>query len=246
MQHTPSREVRVDLSAIRTNVTRLSRSGADGRQSFIADVAGDAYGHGAVQVARAALEGGAASLLVRSDTELTELRDAGIDAPCAVSLRVGSIASASLFGIGPMAEPLGLAPAMRVSARVMALKTIDAGEPVSYGYTWRAQCTTNLALVPLGYADGLPRSASNRARLSLGGADRLIVGRVAMNALVLELETDEVELDDEAVLFGDARVGGTVDSFAASLATQSAGGLRSVGVLEVTSGFGAKLERSWI
>jgi alanine racemase len=91
---------------------------------------------------------------------------------------------------------------MRVSATVMGVKTIERGDGVSYGYTFRATERTNLAMVAMGYADGLDRRAGNVASMVLGGRPRRIAGRVAMNAAVLNLGEDTVSLGDEAVLFG--------------------------------------------
>ena len=113
-------------------------------------------------------------------------------------------AGAELYGL---AEDRKLRPAMRVTALVIAIKTIEAGEGVSYGYTWRAARRTNLALVGIGYADGLDRIASNIGSLFLAGTVRPIAGRVAMNALVLDLGDDRVSLGEEAVVFGDERRG---------------------------------------
>ena len=227
------REARIDLATIRANVEALLVAGVlDG-----ADVAAGAYGHGAVEVARAATDGGAGSLVVRSPAEQLALRDAGIRVPVSISLEVGSDASAALYGLGPVAAEHGCVPAMRVSAGVMSLKTIDAGEGVSYGYTWRAPRRTNLALVPLGYADGLTRAASNLGRVLLGGALRPIVGRVAMDVIVLDLGTDIVYLGAEAVLFGPGSAGEqTADQWATAL---------GLAALDATTGIGARVPRSF-
>jgi len=143
-------------------------------------------------------------------------------------------AGAALYGL---TDDPSLRPAMRVSAVVVATKTIDAGEGVSYGLTYRATARTNLALVGIGYADGLDRSAGNTATLQLGGVPRRIVGRVAMNALVLELNEATAAVGDEAVVFGDPASGEPqVSEWAASIGRSPA---------EVTSVFGRHLPRSY-
>jgi alanine racemase len=124
---------------------------------------------------------------------------------------------------------------MRVSALVVGTKTIDAGDGVSYGHTYRAVARTNLALIGIGYADGLDRAASNVATLQLGGVQRRIAGRVAMNALVVDLGADTARIGEEAVVFGDPSRGEpSVVSWAASLGTSAA---------EVATAFGSHLPR---
>ena len=84
---------------------------------------------------------------------------------------------------------------------------------VSYGSTWRADRPTTLALIPVGYADGVPRAASNRAEVLLNGARRPVRGRIAMDQFLVDLGDDAVAPGDRAVLFGDPATGapGAVD-----------------------------------
>jgi len=222
------RVARIDVAALRHNVGRLLAPG------FAADVTGDAYGHGAVAVARAAVAAGV-ELAVRDDREERELRDAGLRGGITRVLDPGDDTAAALYGVGPAAARLGCRPVMRVSANVISVKTIDAGEAVSYGYTWRATARSNLALVPLGYADGVTRAAGNVGRVWLDGALRPIVGRVAMDVIVLNLGTDTVELGAEAVLFGDPAAA-TVDDWARPL---------GISPLEATAGISARVRRVW-
>ena len=232
MVNPPLREALIGLDAIRGNVARLVDS------CFVADVAGDGFGHGAIRVAAAAVEAGATVVGVRDAREQRALECAGIAARIVRLPDAGSAVSAAMYGIGPLARESGCIAALRVSARVMSLKTIEAGEAVSYGYTWRASVRTNLALVPLGYADGVTRAAGNIGRVLLAGAMRPIVGRVAMDVIVLDLGDDEVELGAEAVLFGGPAHGAaTADEWAAAL---------GISALEATSGIGARVARRWI
>lgn len=337
----PFREALVDLDAIRDNVATLARLVAPARAMAV--VKADAYGHGAVPVARAALAGGAAWLGVADLVEAVALRDAGIDAPILawlhdpdaafatavardVDLGVSSsaqlsaiaeaaasvgrlarvhlkidtglsrngvppgewnevvataaslqreglvevrgifshlantsaeedaaqlaafdaaIAAASAagldpevrhiastagalrlpesrydlvrvgigcygvapFGDGTTAAELGLRPAMTLRGRVAAVRRIEAGTGASYGHVWRASRPTTLALVPLGYADGVPRQASGRGEVWLAGARRPVVGRIAMDQFLVDVGDDEVAVGDEVVLFGDPATG---------------------------------------
>jgi alanine racemase len=337
----PFREAVVDLDAIRDNVATLARQVAPARTMAV--VKADAYGHGAVPVARAALAGGADWLGVADLVEAIALRDVGIDAPTLawmhdpdadfagaiehqVDLGVSSLeqlvaiadAAASVgrrarvhlkidtglsrngvapeawddvveaaarleregiigvrgvfshlantsadedaaqiaafdtalaaasaaglapevrhiastagavrrpasrydlvrlgigcygvppFGDGTTAAELGLRPAMTLRGRVAAVRRIDGGTGASYGHVWRAERATTLALVPLGYADGVPRQASGRAEVWLAGARRPVVGRIAMDQFLVDVGDDEVAVGDEVVLFGDPATG---------------------------------------
>jgi alanine racemase len=114
----------------------------------------------------------------------------------------------STYGLSPIpgAGP-ALRPAMSVHARVAMVKSVSAGAGVSYGHTYKTLKDTNLALVPLGYGDGIPRSASSRGPVWLAGKVRRIVGRVCMDQVVVDCGDDEVRPGDEAVLFGDGSQG---------------------------------------
>jgi alanine racemase len=112
----------------------------------------------------------------------------------------------SPFGAASAAE-LGLRPAMTLRGRVAAVRRVPAGKGVSYDYTYRTATETTLALVPLGYAEGIPRHASNRAPVSIGGRTFRISGRVAMDQFVVDVGDLDVQVGDEVVLFGDPATG---------------------------------------
>ena len=111
------------------------------------------------------------------------------------------------FGDGTTAAELGLRPVMTLRGRVAAVRRIAPGTGVSYGHVWRADRPTTLALVPLGYADGVPRQASGRAEVWLAGARRPVVGRIAMDQFLVAVGDDAVAVGDEVVLFGDPATG---------------------------------------
>ena len=344
----PERSAVVDLAAVRANVRRIRRAAAPAR--LMAVVKADAYGHGAVPVARAVLEAGADALGVAHVEEALELRAAGITAPLLAWLHtvdtdfraalahdvelgvsgweLGPVAEAArglrtaarihlkidtglgrngateaqwpqlvraaaqaqadglvrvvgvfthlavadepgrpetgeqlarfraavdaaraaglrpalrhaanspglfgaaalerpgdmlldmvrvgvaLYGLSPFRdrgpEELGLVPAMTLRSTVSAVKEVPAGQGVSYGLAYVTDRPTTLALVPLGYADGVPRSGT-------GGPVRILgrtypeVGRVAMDQIVVDLGEPGLSapehglLGAEAVLFG--------------------------------------------
>ncbi len=337
---TEFREAVIDLGAIRTNISRLR--GMIGTPHTMAVVKANAYGHGAVPVARAALEAGADWLGVADIGEALELRSAGITAPVlawlhdpdaafapaieadvdlglssAAQLRqvadaaraVGRVASVqvkletglsrngvhesewpdvlglaaelersgavrvrgifshlsnaspdddadaiarferglaaaataglapelvhlassaaairvpearysmvrlgiSMYGLSPFSdatsEDLGLVPAMTLRGRVAAVRRVPAGTGVSYDYTWRAPVECTLVLVPLGYADGIPRQATGNAEVRIGSLRHPVVGRIAMDQFVVNVNQNAVSIGDEVVLFGDPQLG---------------------------------------
>ena len=331
----PFRELVVDLDAVTANVARLRE--LVGTEHAMAVVKANAYGHGAVACARAALAGGADWLGVADVSEALQLRAAGIDAPvlawlhdpdedfveavaAGVDIGVSSLAqleavAAAASGAGPAyvqlkletglsrngiapehwevvfarareleqagsvvvrgifshvsnaspeddraavaayrdglaraesaglrpelthiaasaaalslpesrfgmvrlgiacyglspfgaasAAELGLRPAMTLRARVAAVRRVPAGTGVSYDYTYRTDRETTLALVPLGYAEGIPRHASSRGPVAIGGSRYRIAGRVAMDQFVVDVGDADVAVGDEVVLFGD-------------------------------------------
>ncbi|NYD66842.1 alanine racemase [Agromyces atrinae] len=336
----PRREASVDLDAIRRNVAELRRRA--GSTSAMAVVKANGYGHGAVAVARAALEGGASRLGVADLDEALALREAGISAPIlawlhdgesefrtaiasdieigvssldqldrvaadavhagdarvhikldtglsrngvaesewrrlfdrareladdgrvrvagvfshlanasdesdadqvaaferglGVAARAGvapgvrhlastagalrrpgarydlvrlgiGIYGLSPFGDGTTSADLGLSPAMTLRARVAAVRRVSAGTGASYDFIWRAETDTTLVLVPIGYADGIPRLASGRADVWIAGRRRPIVGRIAMDQFIVDVGDDTVSVGDEVVVFGDPATG---------------------------------------
>ena len=91
---------------------------------------------------------------------------------------------------------------MTVRAAVALTKRVPAGVGVSYGHTYTTDRETTLALVPVGYADGVPRAAGNRGPVLAGGARRRIAGRVCMDQFVLDVGDSPVAAGDPVVLWG--------------------------------------------
>jgi alanine racemase len=112
----------------------------------------------------------------------------------------------ALYGLDPLggADPTahGLRPAMTVRGRVLLTKRVPAGAGVSYGHTYSTDRETTLALVPVGYADGVPRAAGNVAPVLAAGAQRRIAGRVCMDQFVVDVGDDAIAAGDEVVLWG--------------------------------------------
>jgi len=111
----------------------------------------------------------------------------------------------ALYGLDPLngdAEPR-LRPAMSLRSAVVVVKRIPAGAGVMYGLTYRAATDTTVAVVPVGYVDGLPRAAGTAgAEPLVGGAARPIAGVVGMEETVIDVGDDMPSIGDEVVLFG--------------------------------------------
>lgn len=162
--------------------------------------------------------------VVAFEAALAAARDAGVDpgirhlaatqaaltTPAArydlVRVGIGAYGLAPGGGVDPAA--LGLRPAMELAAPVVAVRRVPAGTGVSYGAAYRPGRATTLALVPLGYADGVPRSASGRgAEVVIAGARHPVAGRIAMDQLVVDVGDAAVRVGDRAVLWGDPATG---------------------------------------
>ena len=100
-------------------------------------------------------------------------------------------------------EPLKVQPVMELRTTVVMIKKVKKGESISYGRTWIAGEDTNIAVLPAGYADGLPRLASGKWQVVISGRSYPLVGRFSMDQCCVNLgpETD-VNRWDEAVIFG--------------------------------------------
>jgi alanine racemase len=98
---------------------------------------------------------------------------------------------------------------MTLSAPVSMVKKITAGAGVSYGHTWIAERDTTVALIPLGYADGVFRALSGRIDVLINDRLRRNVGRICMDQFVVDLGAGPVDVaaGDEAILFGPGTSG---------------------------------------
>ena len=148
-----------------------------------------------------------------------------------------------LYGLSPSEDvpaPQGMRPVLSWKARIAQVRCLNAGEPVSYGNSWRAPDTRTVAVVPVGYADGFARSPQTWQRVLIGGWAVPIAGRVCMDQTVVDV-TDlvaagrSVAQGDEVVLIGSQQ-GATLsaEKVAARLGTNN---------YEVTSRLMARLPR---
>lgn len=127
------------------------------------------------------------------------------------------------YGINPavnLAHNVDLRAVMGVRARLAHVKRVRAGEGVSYGHSWHTDRETTLGLVPIGYADGIHRSGSNRYRLGMGGMQVAQVGTICMDQLVVDLGDLDARRGDWIHLFGGGEHGeGDANDWASTTGT---------------------------
>jgi alanine racemase len=116
-------------------------------------------------------------------------------------------AGIAVYGISPSPElgapaDFGLRPVMTLSASIALVKHVPGGHGVSYGHRYITPGATTLGLVPVGYADGIPRHASGAGPVLVDGKWRTVAGRIAMDQFVVDLGGDEPATGTRAVLFG--------------------------------------------
>ncbi|GAA1409581.1 alanine racemase [Catellatospora coxensis] len=129
----------------------------------------------------------------------------------------------AVYGLSPLDDPAvraTLRPAMTARARVLLTKRLPAGQGISYGHTYVTQRDSTVALVPLGYADGVPRHASSTGPMLLNGSRYTVAGRVCMDQFVVDVGDAEVSEGDEVILFGPGDRGEpTADDWADAVGT---------------------------
>ncbi|KQV18438.1 MULTISPECIES: alanine racemase [unclassified Kitasatospora] len=118
----------------------------------------------------------------------------------------------AMYGLSPVPEvggpaDFGLRPVMALTARLALVKHVPGGHGVSYGHHYTTSGETTLGLVPIGYADGIPRHASGTGPVQVGGKWYTAAGRVAMDQFVIDLGGDTARAGDEVRLFGNGEHG---------------------------------------
>ena len=147
------------------------------------------------------------------------------------------------YGLSPVPDlgapaDFGLRPAMTLTSTVALVKRVPAGTGVSYLHRHVTTAEATLALVPLGYADGVPRAATGTAEVLLRGRRRTIAGTVCMDQFVLDLGDDTAEAGDEVVLFGPGDDGEpTAQDWASVLGTID---------YEIVTRIGARVPRTYV
>jgi len=109
---------------------------------------------------------------------------------------------AGLFGIDPSGTSTALRPALSLTTRVVSARRVAAGTGIGYGHDHVVPTTTNTALLPLGYGDGLPRAASGRAEVLVRGRRRPLIGRFSMDMVVVDTGADRLSPGETVTVFG--------------------------------------------
>ncbi|MBL3678383.1 alanine racemase [Leucobacter chromiireducens] len=160
------------------------------------------------------------------DDAIARLRAAGVEPElCHLAASAATLSSPHLhytavrvgiaaYGLSPFADKtsaqLGLIPAMTLRSEIIALRGVPAGTGVSYGFNHVCETATTLALVPMGYADGMPRALNGSgAWVTVAGEPRPIVGRIGMDQFIIDVGplAGRLSLGDPVVLFGDPERG---------------------------------------
>ncbi|MFC5380111.1 alanine racemase [Aquipuribacter nitratireducens] len=150
----------------------------------------------------------------------------------------------AVYGLSPVPDlatsaELGLRPALTLRSRLALTKRVRAGEGVSYGHVWTAPHDTVVGLVPLGYADGLPRAATGHAEVWVGARRAPVVGRICMDQVVVDLGPSAHDrIGDDVVVLGPGDRGEpTAQDWAEAAGTIS---------YEVVARLGARLPRRYV
>jgi alanine racemase len=141
---------------------------------------------------------------------------------------------AGLVGIDP-SRTVSLRPALTLTAPIVALRHVRAGTTVGYRHAWTAEADTSLGLLPVGYADGLPRAASGRAEVMVAGRRRAVAGLISMDQIVVDLGGERIRPGETATVFGPGTAGEpTVEEWAAWAGTIEH---------EIVTGIGTRVRR---
>ncbi|GAC1702102.1 MAG: alanine racemase [Candidatus Limnocylindrales bacterium] len=148
----------------------------------------------------------------------------------------------ALYGLSPaphLQARIPLRPALSWRSRIHRIAEVPAGTGVSYGHEYRTVADALIATVPIGYGDGIPRSAKGRLGLLIGGTLVPIVGRISMDHVTLDVTAAPVIAEgDEAVVIGvQGAAAQTAEDVAAALATIS---------YEVVTGIRARVPRRYL
>lgn len=183
------RRALIDLDALAANLSDASGGVFDARA--------DAYGHGLALVVPVLRDAGF-SVLVSHGDDAPVARAHGLEVVVSRQTPAGVTDAASAFGLDGVRRPV-----LTLTGELIAVKRVPEGSGVSYGYTHRTTAATTLGLVGLGYADGVPRLGSNRAQLTIDGVRHPLVGRIAMDQLLIDLGETTPAAGTEVVVFGD-------------------------------------------
>jgi alanine racemase len=144
----------------------------------------------------------------------------------------------ALYGNGRWAPQVK--PAMRLVTAIAQLRSVPVGGSVGYGATWRASRESRVAVLPCGYADGLPRRASGHAQVAVRGKRVPLIGRVSMDIAIADVtDVPDAAVGDAVVLLGKASGG-------VSISAAEYGAWSELSEYEVTCGMSKRVPRTYV
>jgi len=146
----------------------------------------------------------------------------------------------AIYGNGRWPDGAARTQAMRLVSEVTQLRSVPAGTSIGYGAAWRSERASRLAVVPIGYADGLPRRATGSAQVLIRGTRVPLVGRISMDISIADVtELPEVAVGDPVVLLGRASGG-------AAITAAEYGEWAGITEYEVTCGMSKRVPRTYV
>lgn len=146
----------------------------------------------------------------------------------------------AIYGNGRWPDGAEPRQAMRLVTEVAQIRHIATGDTVGYGALWTAQRPTRVAVLPLGYADGLPRRATGHAQAAIRSHRVPLIGRISMDIAIADVtDYPEIAVGDAAVLLGKAAGG-------QSIPTREYAGWADLSEYEVTCGMSKRVPRTYV
>lgn len=108
-----------------------------------------------------------------------------------------------VYGYTDKLHNFGFKPILSLKSKVVLVRKVYKDESISYGMTWKANRDTKVAIIPIGYADGLSRKLSNNWEVKINGKYYPIRGKVCMDIIIVDVGQDNIREDDEVLIFGD-------------------------------------------
>ncbi len=158
----------------------------------------------------------------------------GLKSEYATDIRIGL----ALYGIDPFDLSLKLEPSFEFVSRILMIKHIRKGETVGYNGTWSAPVDTTVAIIPIGYEDGITRMLSNKASVLINQKRAFMVGAVSMDAIIVNINGIDAALYDKVTIIGK---NGEKSITAWNLAK-----LAGTIPYEIMTGIGSRVERIYI
>lgn len=145
-----------------------------------------------------------------------------------------------IYGYNPVKDSkIEFKPAMTLQSQTSLVRNVKEGEGVSYGHTWKAKMDSQVAVVPIGYADGWHRILSNRGHVLWNGHRAPIVGNICMDYLMVDVTNLPQEKENEVIFFGKSKTGAEISAVEAAANAQTI-------PWEILTSVGERVPRSYL